>query len=119
MDTTAETEMETESEVESSPDANEETTAQSVYKDGTYSGTAYGYDGDITVTITIENDVITAIDASSAEEDLWYFEQAESPVVSAILDSQSTSVDAVSGATYSSKGIMKAVENALAQAKNG
>lgn len=119
VDTTAETGMETESEAESSPDANEETTAQSVYKDGTYTGTAYGYDGDITVTITIENDVITAIDASSAEEDLWYFEQAESPIVSAILDSQSTSVDAVSGATYSSKGIMKAVENALAQARNG
>lgn len=118
-ETTVDTTAKTESEAESSLDTNEETTAQNVYKDGTYTGTAYGYDGDITVTIIIENDVITAIDASSAEEDLWYFEQAESPVVRAILDSQSTSVDAVSGATYSSKGIMKAVENALAQAKNG
>ena len=64
-------------------------------------------------------DVITAITAQSAEEDPWYFEQAEKPVIEAILAGQATEVDAVSGATYSSKGIMQAVENALEQAKNG
>lgn len=99
-----------------------ETTAdipdQSLYKDGTYTASAYGYDGDITVTITIANDTIVAIDAQSAEEDLWYFEQAETPVIDAILTTQSTTVDAVSGATYSSKGIMQAVEKALQDAKN-
>ena len=95
-----------------------ETAAQSLYKDGTYTASAYGYDGDITVTITIVNDTITAIDAQSAEEDLWYFQQAEVPVIDAILTTQSTTVDAVSGATYSSKGIMQAVEKALQDAKN-
>ena len=89
------------------------------YKDGTYTATAYGYDGDITVNVTIAGDTITAITAQSAEEDPWYFEQAEKPVIEAILAGQTTEVDAVSGATYSSKGIMQAVENALEQAKNG
>lgn len=96
----------------------EETTPQSLYKDGTYTASAYGYDGDITVTITIADDTIVSIDAKSVEEDLWYFEQAEAPVIDAILTTQSTTVDAVSGATYSSKGIMQAVEKALQEAKN-
>lgn len=110
---------ETEADVEA--DAAETTAdipVQSLYKDGTYTASAYGYDGDITVTITIANDIIVAIDAQSAEEDLWYFEQAETPVIDAILTTQSTTVDAVSGATYSSKGIMQAVEKALQDAKN-
>ncbi len=110
---------ETEADVEA--DAAETTAdipVQSLYKDGTYTASAYGYDGDITVTITIANDTIVAIDAQSAEEDLWYFEQAETPVIDAILTTQSTTVDAVSGATYSSKGIMQAVEKALQDAKN-
>ena len=97
----------------------EETEKVQQYKDGTYTATAYGYDGDITVSVIIVEDVITAITAQSAEEDPWYFEQAEKPVIEAILAGQATEVDAVSGATYSSKGIMQAVENALEQAKNG
>lgn len=97
----------------------EETEKVQRYKDGTYTATAYGYDGDITVSVIIVGDVITAITAQSAEEDPWYFEQAEKPVIEAILAGQATEVDAVSGATYSSKGIMQAVENALEQAKNG
>ena len=97
----------------------EETEKVQRYKDGTYTATVYGYDGDITVSVIIVEDVITAITAQSAEEDPWYFEQAEKPVIEAILAGQATEVDAVSGATYSSKCIMQAVENALEQAKNG
>ncbi len=88
-----------------------------LYNDGSYTASAFGYDGDITVTVTIAEDKITSISASSEEEDLWYFEQAKSKIIDLIISSRSTEVDAVSGATYSSKGIMKAVENALAKAK--
>lgn len=88
------------------------------YKNGTYTGTAYGYDGNITAVVTIENDVITSITASSDESDTWYFEQAQGSVISQILSQQQTSVDAVSGATYSSVGIMNAVQKALNSAKN-
>ena len=89
-----------------------------IYKNGTFEGKAYGYDGDVGVTITIENDRITKIDAWSEESDLAYFDSAVGSVVNAIISSQSTSVDAVSGATYSSNAIMEAVAKALDSARN-
>ena len=91
---------------------------QTVYQNGTFRGTAYGYDGDITVSVTIQDDRIVSIDAETGESDDSYFLSAKSSVISQILDSQQTSVDAVSGATYSSKGIMTAVQAALDSAKN-
>lgn len=89
-----------------------------IYRNGTYSASAYGYDGDVEVTITIENDIITSISAQSYESDLWYFESAQGSVISQILSSQSTNVDACSGATYSSNAIMSAVQKALDSARN-
>ena len=91
---------------------------QNKYKDGKFSGSAYGYDGNIYVTITIKDDKITNIEATSDESDLWYFESCVQNVTSQIISSQSTSVDATSGATYSSEGIMAAVGQALNGAKN-
>lgn len=89
----------------------------SVYIDGEYTASAYGYDGDITVTITVENDKITDIKADSSEGDLWYFDTSADTVISQIISNQSTEVDAVTGATFSSKGIMAAVADALESAK--
>ncbi len=89
-----------------------------IYRNGTYSSSAYGYDGDIFVEITVENDVITSIKAHTEESDEWYFNSAQESVISQILSSQNTDVDAVSGATYSSKAIMEAVQKALNSAKN-
>lgn len=89
-----------------------------VYGNGTYSASAYGYDGEVFVTITVENDLITSVSAYTEESDSWYFESAEGSVISQILSSQSTNVDAVSGATYSSNAIMEAVQKALNSAKN-
>lgn len=89
----------------------------SVYLDGEYTAAAFGYDGDITVTITISGDKITDIKAYSDESDIWYFDTAADTVISRILSEQSTEVDAVTGATFSSKGIMAAVADALESAK--
>ncbi len=88
-----------------------------VYNNGTYTATAYGYDGDVEITITIENDVITSINGYSLESDPWYFEQASASVYQQILANQNPNVDAVSGATYSSKAIMSAVQSALDSAR--
>lgn len=90
----------------------------SVYQNGTFSASAYGYDGDVSVTITIENDYITEIRATTSESDEWYFDSAYATVCSQILNTQSTNVDAVSGATYSSNAIMSAVQKALDSARN-
>ncbi|HPY85712.1 MAG TPA: FMN-binding protein [Ruminococcus flavefaciens] len=89
-----------------------------IYKDGVYEASAYGYDGDVSVKITIENDKVVSIEASSAEEDLSYFNSAKDAVIRSIISAQDTYVDAVSGATYSSNAIMEAVEKAMESAKN-
>ena len=94
-----------------------EPSKNTLYNDGTYTGQAYGYDGDIYVTVTIQGDKITNITARSDEFEPEYFEDAERTVIPSIINSQSTNVDAVSGATFSSQGIMKAVEQALNGAK--
>ena len=87
------------------------------YQDGTFTASAYGYDGDITVHVTIQNDTITDITAETTESDDSYFADAQRTVIPAIIRSQAADVDACSGATYSSNGIMTAVRTALEQAR--
>ncbi len=88
-------------------------TSTGTYTDGTYTGTAAGFRGDITVSVTVENGNITDITVLSYNDDEEYFSRAESSIISSILESQDVNVDAVSGATFSSNGIMNAVANAL------
>ena len=89
-----------------------------VYKDGTYTGEAEGYGGTIQVEVTLAGDEITSINVVSAPgEDSAYLSQAES-VIDSILSAQSTDVDTVSGATFSSTGILNAVDAALGKAEN-
>ena len=97
----------------SDADAEDTATADSdnVYKDGTYTGEAEGYGG-------TTGDEITSINVVSAPgEDSAYLTQAES-VIDSILSAQSTDVDTVSGATFSSTGILNAVDAALGKAEN-
>lgn len=91
----------------------------SAYLDGVYTATAEGFGGPITVQVTITGDTITDITIVSHDgETTSYFAKARS-VVSAILETGTpTGVDAVSGATYSSTGILNAVKQALAKAAN-
>lgn len=88
-----------------------------VYADGTYVGAGEGYAGEIPVNVTIKDDIITDISLGEHGEDEIYMEEAMQ-VIDDILESQSTDVDTVSGATLSSNGIIAAVEDALEQAKN-
>ena len=89
-----------------------------VYKDGTYTGEAEGYGGTIQVEVTLAGDEITSINIVSAPgEDSAYLSQAES-VINSVISSQSTDVDTVSGATFSSTGILNAVDEALGKAEN-
>lgn len=88
-----------------------------VYKNGTFTGSAQGYWDSITVSVTIQNDVITSIIVTRHNEDPEFFTDAQA-VIGRILSAQSTRVDTVSGATYSSGGIIDAVAAALASARN-
>lgn len=101
-------------------DAEEESDdSENVYKDGTYTGSAQGFGGTITVQVTLASDEITDIQVTSAPgEDSAYLSQGEG-VISSIISAQSTDVDTVSGATFSSTGIINAVVDALGKAENG
>lgn len=89
-----------------------------LYADGTYEGSGIGFRGaTTTVAVTIEGDVITGIDVLSFGDDRRFFYSAFNSIVDQVISTQSTEVDAVSGATYSSNGIMNAVAGALSSAK--
>ena len=82
-------------------------------KDGTYKGSANGYGGKVTVNVTVSKKTMTAIDVVSAPGETDSFFQRAKGVIDEMLTAQSTDVDVVSGATYSSNGIISAVKNAL------
>jgi uncharacterized protein with FMN-binding domain/DMSO/TMAO reductase YedYZ heme-binding membrane subunit len=91
--------------------------ATSGYIDGTYTGSSFGYNDDITVSVTIEDSQITDINVVSSLEDDPYFTWVLQQIPDSIIESQSTDVDTVTGATTSSKAYIHAVEAALAQAQ--
>ncbi|OVE65038.1 ferredoxin [Clostridium diolis] len=116
------------SQTESAPESsklNHETTSSntvqnnaSEYKDGTYTGSGTGYRGGTTkVSVTVSDGKISSIQAISNQDTPKFYQRAEGTIIKSIISKQSTSVDTVSGATYSSKGIMSAVTNALNEAK--
>lgn len=86
-----------------------------IYTDGTYKGSGNGFRGKTEVTVTVESGVITDITIDSYNDDKEFFQKAKSGVIADIIKSQTTDVDAVSGATFSSNGIIEAVKNALGE----
>lgn len=88
----------------------------SPYADGTYEGTAEGFGGPIRVKVTIKEGDIEEIEVLEASgEDPTYFEQAQT-LLEEILLTQGVEVDTVSGATFSSEGLIHAVTEALRKA---
>lgn len=87
------------------------------YQNGTFSGSGEGFAGTITVSVSIENDRITNITVVSSSDDEPYWSEGKG-IISQILSAQSTNVDTVSGATFSSGGIRDAVKAALSRAEN-
>lgn len=94
-------------------------TLQGNYKDGTYTGEGTGFRPGLQVQVTIKSNKITNIEILSDNETPNYFSQASSTIPQEIIAAQSVQVDAVSGATRSSNGIMEAVSNALNSAEGG
>ena len=85
--------------------------------DGVYKGSATGFSGPVTVAVTIMDKKIISIDILSSTDDEAFFNRAKG-VIDRIIASQSFDVDVVSGATYSSNGIIAAVKNALTGEKD-
>lgn len=86
------------------------------YKDGVYQGEADGFGGKISVEVKVEDGRITSVDILKAEhEDAAYLSMAKD-VIPDILEKQNGEVDSVSGATFSSTGIIDAAKQALEKA---
>lgn len=96
--------------------AQEEDVQTSAFLDGVYEGSGSGFGGEIIVSVTIEKGRITEIVpvAHSGEDDA-YFSQAMA-LIDTVLETQSLQVDTVSGATFSSRGLLEAVDQALGKA---
>ncbi len=92
-----------------------EENAEVQYADGTYRGEGEGLWGAVVVDVTVSDGRISAIDLVSTEDDELWFNDAWT-ITEDIIEKQTYKVDIVSGATYSSAGIMDAVKDALSKA---
>ena len=80
---------------------------------GALTGTADGFMGPITVSVTMDGDTITAVEVVSNSETPEIAGAALEQIPAAIVAANSPDVDVVSGATYTSNGIINAVKNAI------
>ena len=87
--------------------------AETALTDGTYTGTGKGMHSNIAVTVTVEGGAITSVTVDSQDETPGVSDPAIEQIPAAIVEAGSTDVDAVSGATLTSNGIIEAVNNAL------
>lgn len=91
--------------------------ANGQYDDGNYEGTSSGYASGLKVQVTISNGKISDVQVVSHNETPGFCERAIETVPAEIISAQSTNVDTVSGATYTSVGIINAVNSALSNAQ--
>ena len=91
-------------------------TQAGTYTPGTYTGVGAGKNGDITVEVTFSADKIERITVVSHSETPSLSDAAIANIPTQIVEAQSLGVDAVSGATYTSNGIVEAVADAVKQA---
>ena len=87
-----------------------------LFTPGTYTGVGAGKNGDITVEVTFSAEKIERITVVSHSETPSLSDAAIANIPMQIVESQSLGVDAVSGATYTSNGIVDAVADAVKQA---
>ncbi|MFR7389842.1 MAG: FMN-binding protein [Blautia faecis] len=90
-----------------------ENNAEGNFQNGIYTGTGEGYRGKVTVTVKVADGKITELVLDDYADDKSYMERAENRIFQEMISRQNTDVDAVSGATYSSNGLIEAVNKAL------
>lgn len=83
------------------------------FQNGIYTGTGEGYRGKVTVTVKVADGKIMELVLDDYADDKSYMERAKNRIFQEMISRQNTDVDAVSGATYSSNGLIEAVNKAL------
>jgi len=82
----------------------------------TATGTAKGFGGDVTVTLTLTDGVITEAKAEGANETPGVGTPALENLPAAIMAGNTVNVDVISGATFTSNGVIEAAKAALTAA---
>ncbi|MDH7566597.1 MAG: FMN-binding protein [Clostridiales bacterium] len=90
--------------------------AKNKFKAGSYTATAEGKNGPVTIKVTFSNTAITAVDIVKSDETAGLGDEALKSIAEEIKTKQTLAVDTVTGATYSSKAILTAVEDCVKQA---
>lgn len=93
-----------------------ETEAEVKMTPGTYTGVAEGHNGAVKVNVTVTEDRITDIEVGDNYETAGLATPALEEIPAKMLENQTTAVDVVSGATYTTVALMGAVRDALTQA---
>ncbi len=84
-----------------------------IFKAGTYEGTAKGFGGDVTMSVTVDENTIVSIEAVSHNESTGISDPAFSNLVEDIVTYQTVALDTVAGCTVSSTAVLEAVKTAL------
>ncbi len=83
--------------------------------DGVHRGSAAGFGGELVLDVTVEGGTISAIEVVESSETPFIADAAFKELIPAIVEAQGK-VDSVSGATYTSKAVLEAVEKAVSGA---
>ena len=94
----------------------EQTTGKIKFVPGEYEGTATGYNGDVTLKVTFGETTIENIEVVSSKETEHVGDVAFEPMFENIKAFTSTGVDVVSGATFTSRAVLNAVNDAAEKA---
>ena len=101
----------------SPPEETEDPPAEeSVYQAGTYTATVQAHNGDLTVEVVFDSTKIVEINILDHTESAGISDLSFDRIPSEVLDKQSLNVDAVSGATVTSRAILEAIEACVVQA---
>lgn len=92
-------------------------TGKGEYTPGTYTATAQGFGGEISVSVTVDNKSITDVKAEGANETDGIGSKAIEELPAKFIGKNSAEVDSISGATITSEALCLAVSSALSQAK--
>ena len=84
-----------------------------IFTPGTYTGEANGLNGLIKVEVKVDANKILEVKILEHKESPGISDNAIRNIPESIVEYQSLNIDTVSGATYSSNGILEAVKNAL------
>lgn len=87
--------------------------ADGVFTPGTYEGTARGFNGDVTISVTVDENAILSVETIKHQESAGVSDPAFVKLPAAIVEKQTVALDAVTGCTFSSNAILEAAKAAL------